>query len=409
MAGAACVSVASAVAMLPATSASGSATDEPTTSTLNAYKGQASANAAYFLAALPRFLIIENLFNGGGPTAQAALDSLGSSTGFASFPYPGDLAVAAPGLAGTLSGKPVPTYPFVVTSQYPSAQEVSLDQPGYHLDSVAHETEARSNAQAGARLAPSTDEAGAFATAAVVRNAADFTSVAESRLDLQVGAVAIHGATSKAEVVVDNAGKVARHSDFRVSSLSVNGVGVAITQNGLQLIGSVQPAQKSLTVGHTTIRFVEASGTEDSVLAPGLQITTPMDVPAPVGRTVVVDFIIGRSFAQATGTSGPMVAVGPGTGTAVPPVSQTTGGNGVDTVALGGLPATRGVVAGALPGAVAPVTVPGTQAFELTNTQPSAVSLPTLGAYPYIAGGALLFVIVSVGTRWVVGVRRSWS
>ncbi|GAA0602700.1 hypothetical protein GCM10009547_00130 [Sporichthya brevicatena] len=410
MTGAAAVSTAALVTLLPTSSALGSATAEPSsTTTLSAYQGQASANAAYFLAALPRFLIIENLVNGGGPTAQAALNSLGSSTGFASFPYPGDLAVAAPGLAGTLSGKPVPTYPFVVTSQYPSAQEVSLDQPGYHLDSVAHEREARSVAQAGARLAPSTDEGGAFATAEVVRSADNFVSAAESRLDLQIGVVAIHGAVSRAEVVIDNAGKVVRNSDFQVSSLSVNGVGVAVTEEGVSLVGSVHPAQKSLTVGNTTIRYVEATSTDDSVLAPGLQITTPMDVPAPVGRTVVTDFVIGRSFAQATGSSAPVAegtagSADNGTSGVTAPASPV---DGVDTVAAA--PVIPGVGTGVLPTGVAPVTPPGTQTFVLANTQPGAVSLPSLGAYPYLAGGALLFVLVSVGTRWVVGVRRSWS
>ena len=406
--GTACLSTAALVALLPTSSALGSSSVvDPGTATLSSYKGQASAYAAYVLFALPRFLIIENLVNGGGPTAQAGLDSLGSSTGFASFPYPGDLAVAAPGLASTLSGKPVPTYPFVVTSQYPSAQEVSLDQPGYHLDSTATETEARSNAQAGARLAPSPDESGTFAAASVVRNLENFTSLAESRLNTQIGTVAINGAISRAEVVVDNSGKVTQSSDFRISSLSVNGVGVAVSQDGVQLVGSPLPAQKSMTLGATTITYVEAVSTKDSVLAPGVQITTPLEIPAPVGRTVVTEFTVGRSFAQAAGASTP--GFGSTTDINSSGAASQPGGaeTGVDGVAA--LPTVPQVGLGAVPPVAGVVAAPATQTLALASGEPLVPSLPSLGVYPYVAAGALLFFLVSVGTRLIAGVRRSWN
>jgi hypothetical protein len=32
-----------------------------------------------------------------------------------------------------------------------------------------------------------------------------------------------------------------------------------------------------------------------------------------------------------------------------------------------------------------------------------------MGVYPYVAAGALLFLLVSVGGRVVAGVRRSWN
>ena len=407
------MSAAGLLSLVPTTAVLGSASAAESPTTLSTYNGQASANASYVLFALPKFLIIENLVNGGGPTAQAALDSLGGSTGFASFPYPGDLAVAFPGLAGTLSGKPVPSYPFVVTSQYPSAQESSLDQPGYHLDAIAHEDEAVSNAQAGARLAPSSDEGGTFATASVKRTADGFVSLAESRLNTQIGTVAINGAISRAQVAVDNAGHSVESSDFRLSSLSVNGVGITMSQDGFQLVGSPLPAQKSMTVGPTTIRFVEAQTTADSVLAPGLQITTPLEIPAPVGRTVVVELIVGRSFAQASGVASPDPGGALGSndaGSGLGPIAGGTvspDGSGVD--GIGTLPATTDLGVDTLPIAPASAAPGAAQTFQMAYGAPTSPSLPSLGAYPYLAAGALLFLLATVGPRLVVGVRRSWN
>src|ERR1041384_3461528 len=51
------------------------------------FKGQASADGIRATVAVKDYLIVEDFIDGGGPTAQAGLDSLGESTAFSSLPY----------------------------------------------------------------------------------------------------------------------------------------------------------------------------------------------------------------------------------------------------------------------------------------------------------------------------------
>ena len=111
-----------------------------------AFSGTASADGVRVSLTIPSFLIIENFVDGGGPSAQASLDSLGTSRAFASLPYPGETAVALPGLVGTLTGKSIPAYPFYVSTSNPTALDSHADQPGYHL--ASHSDPSSSSASA---------------------------------------------------------------------------------------------------------------------------------------------------------------------------------------------------------------------------------------------------------------------
>ena len=93
--------------------------------------------------------------DGGGPTAQAQLDSSGGSRAFSSAPYPGDTAISVPGTAAGFGIAGVPSYPFYLESSYPLAPESSADQPGYHLHAKSAERQSEAEARAG------TAEAGA--------------------------------------------------------------------------------------------------------------------------------------------------------------------------------------------------------------------------------------------------------
>ncbi len=84
--------------------------------------------------------IVSSLTDTSGPTAQARVDSLGTSVGFAAFPYPGDTIATAPGLVASLVlpqlGLPppnLPPYPLAVSSQYPGQPSQKVDQPALSL------------------------------------------------------------------------------------------------------------------------------------------------------------------------------------------------------------------------------------------------------------------------------------
>ena len=95
------------------------------------------ANGVHVTVATPNFVVVDRLIDGGGPTAQAALSALEGPTAFAAQLYPGELAIAFPGLLRVV-GFPldVPPYPFYVNASSTQPQ-AKLSQPGYALEATA--------------------------------------------------------------------------------------------------------------------------------------------------------------------------------------------------------------------------------------------------------------------------------
>ena len=112
------------------------------------YQAGAAADGARLSVTIPGATVVDQVIDGGGPTAEAAVSSLGGSSALAAQPYPGELAIIGPGLGASLIGAPQPpAYPFVAASRYPSAPEQSVEpNPGYSL--VARSTESTSEASA---------------------------------------------------------------------------------------------------------------------------------------------------------------------------------------------------------------------------------------------------------------------
>ena len=82
---------------------------------VGSFSATAASDAFRLQYEIPKFLAVERFVDGGGPTAQAQLDSLGTAQAFSSFPYPGDLAVNGPGLIAIFTGFPFPmTYPLYI-------------------------------------------------------------------------------------------------------------------------------------------------------------------------------------------------------------------------------------------------------------------------------------------------------
>src|SRR6266545_4734643 len=76
---------------------------------------KASAQGVRAAYSVPDYVVVSQIFDGGGPVTQAEADSTGRATSFAALPYPGENAVAAPGLLSVALGQSVPlAYPFYV-------------------------------------------------------------------------------------------------------------------------------------------------------------------------------------------------------------------------------------------------------------------------------------------------------
>ncbi len=367
------------------------------------YAGKASADGVRATVALRDYLIIEDFVDGGGPTAQAALDSLGESTAYSSLPYPGATGVALPGLISTLSGKSVPSYPFYVTSQNPSNPTETVRQPGYlmHAESAAE----RSAAQT--QLGSSTntgEELGTFANASVDFVGGTITSLGEARTRLAVGALQLNGAFSRAVVTVAPGGKVTKSSTFE-TALRIGNTVIGVTDKGLVVgdqnapLDPARQVEQAITQAGVTVKFLPAVETADSILSSGLEISMQQAIPNVGTAKGVVSYIIGRTFAQATASG--FTSGATGTGTPLP-ASQAPA---APAAPVAGVPTTGEVDAGALPGAL-PGAVPGAVAggapvptANFVNAGIAQPNLTELEFYPILAAIVPILLLAAVGAR----------
>jgi hypothetical protein len=89
---------------------------------------------------MPGFLVVESVFDGGGPVARSVLDSAGGAS-FASLPYPGETAMSVPGLIAAGGGPALPAYPLYVSATSSQPEQGLSDPVGlYALRAVVSET-----------------------------------------------------------------------------------------------------------------------------------------------------------------------------------------------------------------------------------------------------------------------------
>jgi hypothetical protein len=119
--------------------------------TVPAWSGDAAATGSRSLVAgasaqgmrvtytIPDQFAVSQIMDGGGPVAQASVDTTGKAIGFASLPYPGENGVTAPGLLTFATGQPIPPYPFYAEANHPTkeADEVSDPSGAYSLKASA--------------------------------------------------------------------------------------------------------------------------------------------------------------------------------------------------------------------------------------------------------------------------------
>ena len=270
------------------------------------YQAGAAADGARLSVTIPGATVVDQVIDGGGPTAQAAVSSLGGSSALAAQPYPGELAIIGPGLGASLIGAPQPpAYPFVAASRYPSAPEQSVEpNPGYSL--VARSTESTSEASARSGAA---NEASKVlltqATATVKADPGQVVAEASNQVEaLTVGPLSIASAASSARVVGKPNGDPERQSSLAVNGITITGQAVGFTDAGFVTPGgatplpSSDPLLKALSSAGVAVSYLKSETTPTGVVAPGLQIVTTQAVPG-VGRTATISLTLGRASANA--------------------------------------------------------------------------------------------------------------
>ena len=252
------------------------------------FEGVASAYGVDFTLSNPS-IPIGFVVQGAGPVAQALLSPI-RADGFASMPYPGDVAANITGALGSLllNGLPLPPYPFYASSSLGSPT-ASADFPGITLTSVSDADRTSASAVAGT-------SASGFESTADVR-ATDGGGIATARTKmtgLQLGGILAIGAVeSSATVELRADGTLKRSSSLAIGHIGVPGLGIRLPTTtpsqvpvpvpipGLPQLGSIPLPPIPLPLGGSVIAapdigFVDGSFT---ITLPGAGPTQTFAIP----------------------------------------------------------------------------------------------------------------------------------
>jgi hypothetical protein len=313
-----------------------------------AYTATASASLVNVDFTTVPGVVFDQLINAGASVAQAQIDSLGDTSAFAAEPYPSASVVALPALAAGLGVSGLPSYPLIASSN--AGIPASRTTAGPIVLTAKSTT--------GMSAGSVTD--GATAGSATV-DVDPSSGVVEARALTSVSGVeatstlTIDGVTSTAAMSVSPSGKTTVTSSFAVATLNVLGTTIAVTPSeltvfgrsvnlGIDPAGILGPLLSALAARGTTIQYVPATRTADSITSAGLRIlstqTTP-DIRGVSGGLQSVNAEIDVGFASASVTAGavppPAADATPGS----PPTAMSPDATGVATAIASG-PAASG-------------------------------------------------------------------
>jgi hypothetical protein len=274
------------------------------------YGALASASGARSAIAAPNLTLggvatEENPADLGLPTAQAQIDSIQGSKGFAGAPYSATVADNAG--AGGADASQVPTF---AIAQDPSTPESTKTLPAGTISAKASPDSSSGDAVLGASASPGAGVASTSNTAkASCEEDTTVQAVADSAatgIDI-AGVLKIGSVRSHAKAVVSPSGEKTVEGTVDIDGASVAGHGVTISDKGVVLAGSPAPLAKdpitpALEAAGISVKYIggvadEATG---QVLAPTLEISVARTVPGPSGDVPArVTLSFGRAFARA--------------------------------------------------------------------------------------------------------------
>ncbi|MBW3664698.1 MAG: hypothetical protein KY469_16485 [Actinobacteria bacterium] len=297
----------------------------------------ASATGASVAVVAPGLTIVDTIVDLGGGVAQAEVTSLGVSQAFAASPDPGELVLTGPGLIAGLSGLPFPNpeQPTVARSSYPSQPEASSAAGPYAVtatsealrsdalsltgtDGIDGDVAVRSRSTATGYV----EEGSVVAEAVAVAEPATF------------GPLVIGRVSSSVRVIVGPDGSPQVERSFHADGVTVDGVGVEITEEGLQVAGNAAPLETSPVgeaLAQAGVEVHMLGGAEDA--AAGTATSTALRISVrhvltdgipnvvPPGQEVELRYTFGLTTAAVQAS--PIVAPGTSTDTPPPPATGT--------------------------------------------------------------------------------------
>jgi hypothetical protein len=312
---------------------------------------RASAQGVRAVYTVPDYVVVSQLFDGGGPVTQAEADSTGRATSFAALPYPGENAVAAPGLLSSAFGRSVPlAYPFYVQADNPTAPKAELADPSgsYALAATAADGAARAD---GSLQGPGHVSGTRSRSAALLDDRSAVRTVAESvstGISFGDGALRIASVTTRSETVLGPGdARPLTTTSLLIEGASVAGHAVTIDGDGVHAGDQAVPAPLRQGAG-SDIQLLGQLGLSARVVPAGvtggadaLVITSSQTLPAPGHPKGTLTMTFGGAASEITVGSpdGPAVEApaAPGSGPAAPPGPPgAVGGAPPPAVAAGG-------------------------------------------------------------------------
>lgn len=376
------------------------------------------------------------VFDASPSTAQALLDSVGRSEGFAAAPTPGPFFATLPSNGnGVVAGLGIPfafpDYPFYANSSHPVKPSTDTTVGPFHAKAESDQQHSTGEAASGGPAGKD----GAFMSsraAATVRldpGTGVRTAEAQSRFDgFTTGPLALGQSLANASLTQSPGQAPAKASSFTVASFTIAGVQVALTDKGFKLGDQAPPtADLAALMGilgqaGITVEFIPARETPTSIDSAGMRITRAG--ADPTGTQHKVSLVIGRVSAAIQASSAPVLdTLAPGID--IPPTGPTPAGDTSPVTSPTSAPATASLgsvssvgpapglvpsfTAGPLPGAGG---APESTAAAPIATQPasqlaSPLSIPpqrgpdTSGFYVALLIAGL---VMTAGTRLVAAV-----
>jgi hypothetical protein len=252
----------------------------------------AAADGARVQVVSPGAPLTDQVVDAGGPTAQARLSSVGTSTGFAAYPDPGATVLGAPSTAGTSAVG----YPLIASSSYPVTPSSSVAPGPYALTATSHADGSDASASSGA-ADPSAALLSSQAHVALTGGSVTARSESDDR-SLGTGPVSVARVHATATVTQPAEGDARSSSTFEVSGLTVAGTSVGIGPEGLTVAGTTtplpdtSPVTAALAAAHVSISYLAPARTKTSAVSAGLRIA----VGDPAGQHTV--YVLGQASAR---------------------------------------------------------------------------------------------------------------
>jgi len=346
----------------------------------SSYSGLADARLIAVNFTAEPAVVFGQLIDGGASVVQAELSSLGTSTAFASDPYPSQSAVLAPGLIAGLSNgqtsQVIPAYPLIASSSNPAKPEQRVEAGSVVLEANSAETSSRGRTTNGDNtgLADVSYEPSSGELIARAEGVATNIAISDQ--------LVLNGVRSAAAATRAPSGALQLTSNFSIASLMIAGTPVPLAQALTGPTGALTAATaageamlKALESSGTTITYLPETRTADGITSAGLRIRSIQHPPPQLAsgvEQVVAEVTIGQTAASVENRALPQPTGG---------LSSTLPGS-VDTAAppIGAVPAP-----GALPSAAGGLPAAGSGA-----TSASPAQLPTVVIAPVASPNALV-------------------